>query len=438
MTSPPIAQGAVLVDSGGRIAAVGPAAAVPAPDGAERIDLGQAALLPGLVNVHAHPELTAFRGLLEDLPFQEWIAALMAVKRAAALTPEEYGVAARWSCIEALAAGITTLAATEESGAAFDALREAGMRGVVYREVFGPAPAQAEDSLADLRARVESMRARETELVRVGISPHAVYTVSDSLFRVAVEYALAESLPVAVHAAEAEAEERLVQEGAGPFATGLRARGIDTPPRGSSTIVLLDRLSVLRTRPLLIHGVRVDGGDVTRIAASGATVAHCPAANTRLGHGIAPVPEMLAAGIAVGLGSDSAASNNRMDLLEEARLAQMLQRARLGSATALPADQLLRLATLDGARALGLDGRIGSLEPGKDADLCAISLAGAHVTPVHEPLAALFYAARAPDVALTVVRGRVLYRDGVVIPLDVQALQGAVAAAAAKLRAARA
>lgn len=433
----PIRDGAVLVDEAGRIAAVGPAAAVPLPVGAARVDLEDAALLPGLVNVHGHPELAALRGLLDDLPFHEWIPALNHAKRTAALSEEDYAVAARWTCIESLAAGITTVGATEDSGAAQGALLEAGMRGIVFREVFGPAPEQAEAALAELRAKVDAMRTCETDRIRVGISPHAPYTVSDRLFRLAADYSLAEGLPMAIHAAEADVEHRLVREGDGPFAAGLRSRGIETPPRGRSTVELLDRLGLLRTRPLLIHCVQVDGDDRRRIADAGATVAHCPAANARLGHGIAPLLEMLEAGITVGLGTDSVASNNRLDVFEEARLAQIFQRARLRSASVLSAEMLLRMATLEGARALGLEDRIGSLEVGKEADLCAVSLAGPHIVPCHDPTSALFHAARAPDVVLTVIQGRVLYRDRRVLSLDEAALRPRVEEVARRLGAAR-
>jgi cytosine/adenosine deaminase-related metal-dependent hydrolase len=147
------------------------------------IDLGRVALLPGLVTVHAHPELALMRGLLEDLPFHEWIPSLMRAKsRAAERAPVDYLGAALWSCAESIAAGITTTAATEDSRAAFDAFREAGLRGVVYREVFGPDPGQADRALAEAADKVAAMRRAETELVRAGISPHAPYTVSDRLF----------------------------------------------------------------------------------------------------------------------------------------------------------------------------------------------------------------------------------------------------------------
>ncbi|MDP9348108.1 MAG: amidohydrolase family protein, partial [Gemmatimonadota bacterium] len=344
---------------------------------------------------------------MEDLRFPDWILRLVGSKRAA-LRDEDYALAARWTLVECLRAGITTLAATEMSGAALGALREVGMRGVVYREVFGPDPAQAEDAMVELRGAVEALRREETDLVRVGVSPHAPYTVSDRLFCAAAEYALSESLPVAVHAAESEAEDALVKRGAGDFAPGLRARGIATPARGESTVELFDRLGVLRTRPLLIHCVRLDGDDVRRMADHGCAVAHCPVANARLGHGLAPYPELREAGVRVGLGTDSVGSNNRLDLLEEARIASILQRARLADPRFLPAEDLLRLCTLDGAQVLGVDHRTGTLEPGKDADLCAVALTAPHTRPVHDPLAGLFHATRGTDVVLTAVRGEVL------------------------------
>lgn len=429
----PIRNGAVLVGIDGRIATVGPATAVEPPEGAQVVDLGEAALLPGLVNVHAHPELAMFRGALEDLCFRDWILRLVGAKREV-LTDDDYHAAARWTMVEALRSGITTLGATESSGAAAGALHEAGMRGVVYQEVFGPDPSQVDDSMAGLRTSVECLRAFESDRVAIGISPHAPYTVSDALFRAAAEYALAEQLPVAVHAAESVIEHALVRAGEGDFAPGLRARGIATPPRGRTTVEMLDRLGVLRTRPLLIHGVLLDTDDIRRLEDTGSAVAHCPVANARLGHGVAPYTELIAGNIRVGLGTDSVGSNNRLDLLEEARIASILHRARVAHCDLLSPAALLRLCTIDGARALGVDGVAGTLEPGKDADLCAVSLAAPHVRPVHDPVAAVFHAARGCDVVMTVVQGRVLYRDGRLATLDPAALEPAVEDAAARVR----
>jgi cytosine/adenosine deaminase-related metal-dependent hydrolase len=436
VASPPIEWGAVRVAENGRIAAVGRATELADPN-LETTDLGEAVLMPGLVNTHAHAELSPYRGLLDDLPFHQWIPTLMRCKRGAALTDADHEAATRWTCVEALRAGVTTLAATETSSAAVAALRAAGMRGIIYLETFGPAPQQAADSIAELKARLAAVAPLASDRVALGISPHAPYTVSDALYLMAADIARVEGLPLATHAAEAEAEDLLVQQGAGPFAGGLRTRGIDTPPRAQSTIELLDRLGVLALAPLLIHCVRVSGDDILRMANAGAALAHCPIANARLGHGSAPILEARAAGIRIGLGTDSVASNNRLDLLEEARAAQLLQRVRARSSGALDGESLLRLVTIDGAHALGLAARIGTLEPGKDADLCAIALNRAHTTPAGDVVNAVFHAARGTDVILTMVQGQILFDGAHVCSLDEISLRQHVQAIAQRLRTAR-
>ena len=429
--------GALIVDAEGRIERVGPAAQFDDTENVKRIDLGNAAIIPGLINVHAHPELAAFRGLLDDLPFHEWIPTLMRCKRGSQLTLDDYVVCAQWTCVESLRAGITTMGATEDSGAAVTALANAGMRGVVYLETFGPAPDQAEQSLADLRAKVQRYADHASDRIKLGVSPHAPYTVSDGLFALVAAYAKAESLPVATHAAEAETEDLLVREGMGAFAAGLRSRGIDTSPRARSTIELLKKTGLLECAPLLIHAVRIDEDDIHEIGAAGAKIAHCPVANARLGHGIAPIVEARAHGVLVGIGTDSVASNNRLDILEEARVAQIAQRARLQSAAALPAAELLGMCTIDNARILGLDARTGSLEPGKSADFCVVALDGANAVPAPEPLNTIFHAARGSDVALTVVEGRILFDGTHVTTLDESGLREQLRDVAERLRCAR-
>ncbi|HEY0673328.1 MAG TPA: amidohydrolase family protein [Longimicrobiales bacterium] len=437
VSSPPIAGGALLVDAQGRIAEVGPAAEIAAVGG-RRIDLGAAILLPGLINVHAHPELSAFRGLLDDLPFHQWIPALVRSKHSASLGFDDYLAAARWTCIESLRAGVTTIGATEDSGAAVQALREARMRGVVYLEVFGPDPAQVDSSMLALEQKLQSFASQAGDRVRLGISPHAPYTVSDDLYAAVARYARSQALPLATHAAEAEAEDLLLREAVGPFAAGLRSRGISTTVRAASTIALLQRTGVMECAPLLIHALRLTDEDMRVAADWGATVAHCPIANARLGHGIARVVELRNAGVNVALGTDSVASNNRLDILEEAHVAQMLQRARLQSASALPSAELLRMATIDGARALGMADRTGSLEKGKDADFCVVSLEHPHNVPAPNPLDALFHSARGTDVIMTVVRGEELYANGVVSNFDIDALRAQMKSIGARLQRVRA
>jgi 5-methylthioadenosine/S-adenosylhomocysteine deaminase len=357
------------------------------------------------------------RGFLDGLEFRDWILRLTR-SRAAVLTRDMLLDASRLGVAEGLRAGITTFADTGDSGTGFDAMLERGVRGISYREVFGPDPAQCEHAVAELREKVAAMRERETELVHAGVSPHAPYTVSDSLFAATAALAKREGYPLAVHIAESALETELVVEGVGTFADGLRARGIDVARRAASPVALLDRLGVLAVAPLLIHCVRVDERDVDMIARRGCAVAHCPASNARLAHGIAPLRALIAADVRVGLGSDSVASNDRMDLLEEARLAALLATAREGSATALPAHRALELATRGGARALGLDREIGTLEVGKAADLAAFPLDRAHRAPVHDPVAALVFAVAGSPATFVSVAGRVHVREGVLVDDD--------------------
>lgn len=427
ISAQPIEHGTVAV-SGGRIAFVGPRAAAPA---GRDVELGEALLLPGLVNVHSHLELTVMRGFLEDLDFPRWILRLNGVKRAV-LDRERFLDSARLGLVEGIRAGVTTYADTCDSGVVFDAMIEAGVRGIMYQEVFGPDPAAVDRSLGELRQKIDLRRSRETPLVRVGVSPHAPYTVSDPLYRAVSEYAAREGLPVAVHIAESEVERLLVERGDGLFADGLRRRGIPVQPRARSSIELLRHTGVLDRRPLLIHCVRLDHADITLVAGSGAPVAHCPVSNAKLGHGTAPLLELLDAGVVVGLGSDSVASNNRMDMLAEARAAILAQRARTSRHDVLCARDALVLATLGGARALGLEGEIGSLEAGKSADLAAFALDPCAM-PVHDPEAAAIFALPGATAMLVVVAGRELVADGKLLAGD-RALAGRVENTAMHMR----
>ncbi|HEU4722197.1 MAG TPA: amidohydrolase family protein [Gemmatimonadaceae bacterium] len=417
VSAPPVAHGTV-VERRGRIVWVGARSdAPPAHPDEDDTDLGDAILLPGLVNTHCHLELTAMRGFLDGLGFREWILRLTGARRAV-FDADALLDAARLGVEEGVRAGVTTFADTGDSGAGFDAMLERGVRGICYREVFGPDPAQCDRAIGELREKLGAMRARETALVRAGVSPHAPYTVSDPLYRAAAALARELSAPVAVHIAESALETALVVEGAGSFADGLRRRGITVAARARSPIALLEALGVLAVDPLLIHCVRVDDDDIRTIAEHRCAVAHCPASNARLAHGVAPLPKLLAAGVDVGLGSDSVASNDRMDLLDEARLALLFAAAHSGDVGTLSAARALEMATLGGARALRLDREIGSLEPGKAADLAAIPLDALGRAPTHDPVAAAVLALAGTTASFVAVAGRPLVRDGVVLDAD--------------------
>jgi len=407
ITRPPIENGTV-VESDGLITYVGPRSA--APPGQD-YDLGDAILLPGLINTHTHLELTAMRGFLEDLCFSDWIERLRQ-SRNEIMDQNALIDSACFGIVEGLEAGITTYADTCSSGVAMKAMRGAGVRGIMYQEVFGPDPSHADVAMRELEDRIETLRLDQTELVSLGVSPHAPYTVSDPLYEAAVRFANSRQLPLAMHIAESEPELDLVARGSGDFAERWRRRGIPVSPRARSPIALLEERGALERGPLLIHCVRVDSDDIAIIARNRCSVAHCPASNAKFGHGIAPLLPLIAAGIKVGIGSDSVASNNRMDMLDEARLSVLIHRAATRRHDAFGAHEALQLATIGGARALGIDSRVGSLEVGKDADLAAFGTNSPRTIPMGDPYSAAIFALPGRSAELVTVKGRVLVERG--------------------------
>jgi cytosine/adenosine deaminase-related metal-dependent hydrolase len=413
ITQPPIENGTV-VERDGLITYVGPRAA--APRGKD-YELGDAILLPGLDNTHTHLELTAMRGFLEDCRFTVWIDKLRK-SRNEVMDQESLLDSARFGIVEGLQAGVTAYADTCSSGVGMQAMREAGVRGTMYQEVFGPDPSQAELAMRELDDRIEALRVDQTELVSLGVSPHAPYTVSDPLYDAAARFANSRDLPLAMHIAESQAEFDIVTHGTGDFAEGWKRRGIPVSPRARSPIALLDERGALERGPLLIHCVRVDPEDISTMARHRCSVAHCPASNAKFGHGIAPLLSLLAAGIRVGIGSDSVASNNRMDILDEARLSVLIHRAATRRHDAFGAHDALQLATIGGARALGIDARVGSLEIGKDADFATFSTASARTIPLGDPYSAAIFALPGHSAELVTVKGRVLVEGGRVLGSD--------------------
>ncbi|HKR22955.1 MAG TPA: amidohydrolase family protein, partial [Pyrinomonadaceae bacterium] len=303
------------------------------------------------------------------------------------------------------------------------ALKDVGLRGIVFQESFGPDPRLVQENFAKLKTKVAELRGVESELVRVGVSPHAPYTVCGPQLESIAEFARDEVLPLMMHAAESQAEDLFVREGCGIFADGLAKRSIEWNAPRTSTIQYLKQVGILDVQPLLAHCIRVDDADIETLKQSRAKVAHCPKSNAKFGHGIAPFAKFLDAEIAVGFGSDSVASNNTCDILEEGRFAVLLSRATgaFGSAA-----QALSTATLGGARCLNLEGEIGQLTEGAAADLVALSLTGTHQTPNDEPATTAIFASSGRDVVMTVVAGREVFRDGRVVNVDEERLRARV------------
>ena len=386
----PVRDGALLIDAAGRIAAAGAAAAVPAPPGMPTRRFPNAALVPCLVNTHTHLELTGLAGRIAAVSFPEWIGELRRLK--GARSRDDFLAAARQGVADCFAAGVTTVADTGDSGTVIQALAEAGGSGIAYLEVFGPHPDQCAEALTDLRRRAGALLPFATDRVRLGISPHAPYSVSGALFRAASAWARSERLPLAVHIAESPEELALLKDASGAFAAAWSRRGIPVPtPASDSPIAWLARHEVLGPDLLCIHVVHAGAEDVARLALAGSAVAHCPRSNAAHAHGTASLAALLDAGIRVGCGTDSVASVGTLDLLAEVRAARAI--AGLGSEAAF------RLCTLDAARALGLDGEVGSLEVGKWGDAAAVAIGTAD-----DPLEAVL--ASAPgDVLCTWIGG---------------------------------
>lgn len=397
---------ALAVD-GGRIAALAPRAEAASWRARNTVDLPAHALIPGLVNAHTHAAMTLFRGLADDRPLAEWLAEHVWPAERRWVDAEFVRDGTRLACAEMLAGGTTCFNDMYFfPDITAEVALEHGMRAVVGMIVIDFPSAWARDADEYLHKGLEVHdRFRNEPLVTTGFAPHAPYTVADSaLARIGT---LAEELDttvtIHVHETAAEVAEALARHGERP----LRR---------------LERLGLLSPRLLAVHANALDEVDVERLARHGASVVHCPQSNMKLASGLCPVARLLDAGVNVALGTDGAASNNDLDLLGETQSAALLAKIVAGDPTALPAPAALAMATLHGARALGLDQRIGSLVVGKEADMVAVRLDRPHCQPVYDPVSQFVYAAGREDVDRVWVAGRELVREGAPLGIDIAGL----------------
>jgi cytosine/adenosine deaminase-related metal-dependent hydrolase len=390
----PIEDGAIAIADDGTIAAVGRAD-----------DLGRGerhdgcVIVPGFVNAHSHIEYAVYAGFGDGLPFVPWIG--MHIQRKEALDLDDMVAIATVGANECLRSGITTVGDCSFSGAAATAAAATGLRAVVYLEVFGR-DASALDRFHEAHARIEPLL---SDRVRVGISPHAPYTCTIEVYRACA----ALGLPQATHFAESAAEREWLVDGAGDWSP---LAGFLVPPPGETGIRLLASEGLLSSSLMAAHCVHVDGEEIELLATHGVGVASCPRSNGYLGCGVAPLEELRAAGVAVSIATDSPASTPSLDLFEELRSAIVGARSRAKRPDALSAAEALELATLGGARVLGMADRVGSLVPGKQADLAVISLAGSPFDPVEDPVAAAVLGGSPDRVAATLVAGEQRYLKG--------------------------
>ena len=358
---------------------------------AQRVLLEDHILIPGLINLHTHAAMTLMRGLADDLPLMDWLEKHIWPAESANVSYPFVYDGTRLACAEMLAGGITCfndMYFYPEAAAA--AAAEFGMRamlGITAIEFPTPYASDADDYIdKGLAVREQWL---DNPLIGFCLAPHAPYTVSDTTFERLATLAAQLNIPIHCHIHETRHE---IEE-------SKRLHGI-TP------LARLKRLGLLGPGFIGVHAIHIDELDLELLAATGCSVAHCPTSNLKLGGGIAPVARMRQSGINVGLGTDGAASNNRLDMFGEMRLAALLAKGSTGDASTLPAHAALRMATLDAANALGLGGEIGSITPGKAADLVAVSLKGLNTKPCYDPLSHLVHVAGRECVTHVWVNGK--------------------------------
>ncbi len=382
---------AVAIDQG-RIVALAPIAQLRARyRPAARVALEHHVLMPGLVNAHAHSAMSLLRGIGEDLPLERWLQQRIWPLERAIVSAEFVYDGTRLAAAEMLRAGITCCNDMYFFPAeAAQAMRSLGMRAVVGVLIIDFPSRYASDADDHLRRGLAARDALAADpLIHFTLAPHAPYTVADqTLARVAT---LAEELDLPVH--------MHVHETAREIEQSRNTHGVRPLER-------LDRLGLVSERLLAVHATQLLDAEIDLLARRGASVAHCPSSNCKLASGIAPVTRLLAAGVRVGIGTDGATSNNRIDLLGEASLAALLAKAHAADATAMPCWQALECATLGGAQCLGLDSRIGSLEEGKEADLAALDLSSIETQPCYDVIAQIVHSAGRENVTHAWVGGR--------------------------------
>jgi cytosine/adenosine deaminase-related metal-dependent hydrolase len=390
----PIENGAVAIAEDGTIEAVGTIA-----------DLGKGehhagcVITPGFVNAHSHLEYAVYAGFGDGLPFVPWIGTH--IQRKDALDFDDMTAIATVGAHESLRSGVTTVGDCSFSGATALAAASSGLRAIVYLEVFNT-DGNPLDRFDEARTRIEHV---VSDRVRIGVSPHAPYTCTIEIYRACAEL----DIPQATHFAESAAERDWLVSGVGDWSPLARFL---VPPPGETGIRMLAAEGLLGPSLMAAHCVHADAEEIDLLARHGVGVAHCPRSNGYLGCGVAPVAELREAGVTVSIATDSPASTPSLDMFEEIRAAIVGARARAGAPGALTAAEALELATLDGARVLGLSDQIGSLVPGKLADLAVISLVDSPFDPVEDPVIAVVLGGAPDRVAATLVAGEQRYVKG--------------------------
>ena len=398
---------ALIVDAGRIVALVDADEADRSYAPRSRVALPHHALIPGLVNAHAHTAMTLLRGIADDVPLRAWLEQHIWPREGRFLAEDFVHDGTLLGAAEMLRGGTTCCNDMYfYPDAAARAYEQAGMRAMLGMPVLDFRTSYAADAEAYLQRGLEARDAwKHSPRLSFALAPHAPYTVGDASWASVVTYARQLDLPIQTHIGETQHE---VDE----------ARATT----GESPLARLDRLGATGPGFIAIHAVHVDAEDIELLAAQRCHVVHCPASNMKLASGVAPVAAFLARQVNVALGTDGAASNNRLDMFSEMRLASLLAKVTTGDASALPAARVLRMATLGGAAALGLDQQVGSLEAGKQADVVAVRLADVETIPMYDPVSHLVHAAGRELVTDVWVSGTRVLDDRMLVGIDVPAL----------------
>ena len=362
----------------------------------ETIDARGQIVLPGLINTHTHAPMVMYRGLADDLALMDWLQKYIFPAEAKTVSPEMVRIGTRLAVLEMIESGTTTYADMyyfEEEIA--KATREAGLRGVLGQTIIQFPVADAKTPAEALaRAEVYIKTFKNDPLIVPAVAPHALYTLDQESLLASVALARKYDVPIIIHLAETRDEVDVA-----------RTEHKATP------VGYLESIGFWGPRTLAAHGVWVADEDIEVLKRRQVGIAHNPESNMKLASGAAPVVKYLAAGVAVGLGTDGAASNNDLDMFEAMRQAAFLAKIVNRDPTAVPAQAALDMATIGGARALNMEAAIGSVEPGKRADLITVSTSASRHTPLYEAISHLVYVARGDDVRTTIVHGKVLMKD---------------------------
>ncbi len=403
-----IEDGAAAI-SGGRIVAIGPRAEVESKYTArETVDATNKVVIPGLVNTHTHIPMTLFRGLADDLDLQEWLTKYIFPAEAKNVTEEFVRVGTQLGLGEMIRGGTTTYCDMYYfEDAIADETAKAGVRGLLGETVI-------DFPVADNKTNAEAMAYTErfvkqwqgNPLITPAIAPHAPYTVSEEHLRAVRAFSDRTGAPIVIHVAETRKEVEDLEKA-----------------KGARPVNYLSRIGFLNNRVIAAHVVFANQEEITILQRAGVGVAHNPQSNMKLASGVAPVPQMLAADVAVGLGTDGAASNNDLNMWEEMDTAAKLHKVFSGDPKVLSAEQAFEMATLRGARALHLDREIGSLEVGKRADLVIVDIDDLNQTPLYNIYSHLVYATKADDVQTVIIEGRIVMRDRNLLTLDEQGIK---------------